>query len=100
MDATERHDAVVDLDFDRLCVEESNLQLAGHRGDCSTQRQSAALLAADDGGQGQGRIYLHARLLAEYLRHHKGLTCDFHYGPNTPSAWMPTPQTQVRRMIT
>lgn len=77
---TERHDAVVDLAFDRLCVEESNLKptieaIVAH----SASLQHCWLLTT--AGKDKAGSHPYARLLAEYLRQCKGLTCEFHYGP-------------------
>ena len=75
----ERQTAVDALDFDRLQLEESNLEptiaaICAHQ----SQLQHCWLIATL-GAEAPGSLP-YARLLAEYLRQRKGLTCDFHYG--------------------
>ncbi|MEM1279183.1 MAG: hypothetical protein AAGG53_03980 [Cyanobacteria bacterium P01_H01_bin.152] len=75
----ERQTAIETLDFDRLQLEESNLEptitaICAHQ----TQLRHCWLIATL-GAEAPGSLP-YARLLAEYLHQRKGLTCDFHYG--------------------
>jgi hypothetical protein len=75
----ERKQAVENLDFDSLQLEESNFQptivaLLSH-----TSRLEHCWLLSTRGNNSPGSLP-YARLLAEYLRQRKGLKCSFHYG--------------------
>lgn len=76
----QRQEAIEALDFDRLQLEESNLAtiLAAI---CAHQSQiKHCWLVATLGQQAPGSLP-YARLIAEYLRQRKGLTCQFYFGP-------------------
>lgn len=74
----ERMEAVEALDFDKLQVEESNLYptiqaIVSH----ASRLEHCWLLSTRSREVAGSEPY--ARLLAEYLRQRKGLTCEFHY---------------------
>jgi len=78
----ERAKAIKDLDFDRLNLEESNLQTMIRAIMTHASRLEHCWLIATDSATNPGSLP-HARLLAEYLRLRKGLAgCNFHYGEN------------------
>jgi len=80
--AEERAKAIEALDWDRLCLEESNLQPTIHAIASHASRLEHCWLLATVNRDPQTPGSLpYARLLAEYLRQRKGLTCQFHYGP-------------------
>jgi len=78
----ERAQAVRDLDFDKLNLEESNLQPMIRAIMTHASRLEHCWLIATDSATNPGSLP-HARLLAEFLRLRKGLgRCIFHYGEN------------------
>jgi hypothetical protein len=75
----ERAVAVETLDFARLQLEESNLEptlkaIVAH----ASQLRHCWLLSTQ-GKRAMGSLP-YAKLIAEYLRQYKGMTCTFHYG--------------------
>lgn len=78
----ERAVAVRNLDFDKLNLEESNLEPMIRAIMTHASRLEHCWLIATDSATNPGSLP-HARLLAEFLRLRKGLgRCKFHYGEN------------------
>lgn len=75
----ERRQAVEALEFERLGVEESNLQPTIKAILSHSYRLEHCWLLATRGRKASGSLP-YARLLAEYLHQHEGIDCKFHYG--------------------
>lgn len=83
LSAEEQARAVEALDYDRLRLEESNLQPTIHAiGSHASRLEHCWLVATVNRDPHTPGSLPYARLLAEYLRQRKGLTCQFHYGPD------------------
>ncbi|MBI5842856.1 MAG: hypothetical protein HZB19_22415 [Chloroflexi bacterium] len=72
-------DAVDTLDFDRLKLEDSNLKPTIHAVLSHAERLEHCWLLATRGKDLPGSL-VYARLLTEYLKQRKGLSCQFHFG--------------------
>lgn len=77
---SDRERAIDQLDFDRLFVEQSNLQPTIHAILCHRHRLKHCWLVGTHTVQGGAQSVAYARLLVEYLRQKKGIQCEFHYG--------------------
>lgn len=80
-DDADRKEAIENLDFDRLKLEESNFKPTIHAITSHKDRLEHCWLlttAGIDPDAVGSRAYV--ELLVEYLKQHYGLTCHFHYG--------------------
>jgi len=83
----EKREAVANLDFDRLCVERSNLWPTIEAISTHAARLRHCWLISTIGKPGpDGRdvpgSLPYAEFLAQYLKKQRGMTCEFHYGPS------------------
>lgn len=80
MPPEDRDQAVVNLDFDRLQVEESNLEPTIAAIVAHASKLEHCWLLSTQGANAPGSLP-YAKLLVEYLRQRKGITsCTFYYG--------------------
>ncbi len=83
---TEVHNAALALEYEKLCLEESNFKTILVAIETHKTALEHCWLLTTAGGEGQVGTAPYAKLIAHYCCESLGVTCEFHYGPSSTIA--------------